>query len=113
MLRPKHKWYREYHGTMCGMFSENIKTMGVQNVAKIDGSHEWLQIFENHGVHLTELAGKVYVEHLLAGAEGFFREKVVDLVEETVQMDTQKSEDANWVAKRISVVEKEIGNLSK
>jgi hypothetical protein len=115
MLRPRHDWYKDNHKTICGIFINNIRAMGLRNVAKIDGSPEWSQIFEKDGVHLTESAGKVYVENLLAGADNFFREEVIDLVDETTQMDTntKKVEDASWVAKRISVVEKEIGILSK
>ena len=107
MLRPKHKWYEEGHASLCKFFSESIMAMGSQNVAKIDGSPVCTQIFERDGVHLTEAAGKIYVESLISGAEAFFTEEVIDL-EKDVDMD-----DPEWIANRITVVEKEIGQLTK
>jgi hypothetical protein len=41
-------------------------------MSKIDGSSVWSQISKNDGVHLTEAAGKVYVESLMANAEAYF-----------------------------------------
>ena len=90
MLRPKHGWYKHQHRKFFDFFIDSIRAMGLRNVAKIDGSPEWSQIFENDGIHLTESAGKVYVENLIAGAESFFREEVIDLSEESViHMDTK------------------------
>ena len=37
MARPKHVWYTEFHEDMCKLFTDSIKEMGAQNVAKIAG----------------------------------------------------------------------------
>jgi hypothetical protein len=72
-------------------------------------------VFESDGIHLTEAAGKVFVENVIANAEAFFTEVLIDLEEDTIRknMYTNLSEEAKWVAKNISIVEKEIGRLSK
>ena len=116
MLRPKHEWYSENYATICGLYCNSIKAMGVRNVAKINGSPESSQIFESDGVHLTESAGKVFVENIIAGAELFFKEEVIDLELETEsEMDDiePSNSEEGWVAKRISIVEKEICQLNK
>ena len=115
MLRPIHGWYQESHEAISGLFREGIRAMGVRNVSKIDNSPVWSQVFEVDGVHLTEMSGKVFVENLISSAEAFFTEVLIDLEEDTSQKnsDPDLSEEAKWVAKRISIVEKEIGRLSK
>ena len=113
MMRPVHKWYEESYETLCGMYYNHIKSMGLQNVAKVDGSPGWSQVFEKDGIHLTEAAGKVFVEGLISGAEAFFNEEVVDLEKECDREEATNSEEANWVARRIAIVEKEIGQLNK
>jgi hypothetical protein len=68
--------------------------MGVQNVAKIDRSPGWSQVFEKDGIHLTEAADKVFVESLISGAEAFFTEDIIDLektVTRTEVSNTEKS----------------------
>jgi hypothetical protein len=112
MLRPVNKWYRESHETLCGMYYNHIKSMGVQNVAKIDGSQGWSQVFEKDGIHLTQAAGKVFVENLISGAEASFKEQVVDLEKECDRKRAINSDEASWVARRISMVEKEISELN-
>ena len=87
--------------------------MGVQNVVKVDGSPGWSKVFESDGIHLTEAAGKVFVENLIMGAEAFFSEEIIDLEKEVTMKVVFNTEEASWVAKRISVVEKEIGQLTK
>jgi hypothetical protein len=82
MMRPKHKWYEESFGALSKLYLDNIKSMGIPNVAKIDGSPTWSQQFESDGTHLTETAGKVYVESLIADAEAFFTEVLIDLEKE-------------------------------
>ena len=63
MLRPKHKWYEESYESLCHLYRESIKAIGLQNVSRVEGSPGWSQIFENDGVHLVEAAGKVFVEN--------------------------------------------------
>jgi hypothetical protein len=57
--------------------------MGLPNVTKIEGSPVWSQQFESNGTHLTENTGKVFVENLIANAEAFFTEVLIDLKKET------------------------------
>ena len=59
--------------------------MDIPNVAKIDGSPVWSQQFESDGTHLTAAAGKVYIESLIADAEAFFTEVLIDLEKEPTE----------------------------
>jgi hypothetical protein len=77
--RPKHGWYTEGYDTLCRMYQENIKTMGAKHKARIDATPVWLQLFEKDGVHLTQLAGKVFVKAIIANAEASFNEEVIEL----------------------------------
>ena len=115
MQRPKHKWYEECHESLSGLFCNSIRAMGLPNVSKLEGSPAWSQIFESDGVHLTESAGKVYVENLIANAEAYFTEILVDMEsEKETKSDTKETTDeGTWMVKRIEVVEKEIGKLNK
>jgi hypothetical protein len=113
MLRPKYKWYEECHESLCELFRDNIKAKGKQNLSKIDGSLAWSQVFENDGVHLTEASGKFYVESLISGAEAFFTEVVINLEKEVDGKNPKGLDDTGWIANRIAVVEKEIGQLTK
>jgi hypothetical protein len=110
MLRPKHQWYTEEHETICKYFNQTIKDMRVQNVARVDGPPGCTQVFTSDGIHLTDSSGKVFVETIISNSECFFKQEMIDLSEE---MDTRRPDDPDWVAKRIEVVEKEIGNLNK
>ena len=85
MMRPKHKWYEECFGALSSYYLESIKLMDIPNVAKIDGSPVWSQQFESDGTHLTAAAGKVYVESLIADAEAFFTEVLIDLEKEPTE----------------------------
>ena len=89
--------------------------MSMPNVAKIEGSPVWSQQFESDGTHLTESAGKVFVENLIANAQTFFTEVLIDLEKETTGGASLADEkkDSSWITKRIAVVEKEIGQLNK
>jgi hypothetical protein len=109
MLRPAHKWYEESFETLCGIYYNHIKAMGVQNIAKIDGSPVWSQVFEKDGIHLTEAARKVFVESLTSGAEALFTEEIIDLEKEVTRKEVSNTAEARWLARRISVVEKKIG----
>jgi hypothetical protein len=68
MLRPKHQWYTDGHGNLCKIFNETIKEMRAQNVAKIDGPPSCTQVFAADGIHLTETAGKLFVESIISEA---------------------------------------------
>ena len=82
MMRPKHQWYTESYDTLCKIYEETIKQMSLPNVSRIEGSPSSSQLFVSDGVHMTEIAGKVYVETLITNAEAFFIHEVVDLEEE-------------------------------
>jgi hypothetical protein len=58
------------HENLCN----SIKEMRMPNISKINGAPEWLQVFTNDGVHLTEAAGKVFVESIILEAEIFFKQ---------------------------------------
>ncbi len=110
MQRPKHQWYTDNHVNMCKIYSDLIKDMNLQSVAKIEGSPTWSQVFGNDGVHLTEASGKVFVETVISNAEVFFKQEIVDLEEEERMNEGQGSE---WIAKRIDTVEREIVRLNR
>jgi hypothetical protein len=67
-------------------------------------------VFGSDGIHLTESAGKIFVETIILNAEIFFKQDIIDL-EVDVKMDEENEKD--WVAKRIDTVEKEIRRLNK
>ena len=119
MSRPKHTWYTELHEDMRKLYTDSIKEMGVQNVAKIDGSPGWSLVFTTDGVHLTEPAGKVFVETVIAEAEAMFNREIVDLTQDGfVGRSTQegfvgRSKEQKQIAERIVAVEKEIERLNK
>ena len=110
-LRPKHQWYTDGHEALCKSFLKKIKEMKLHNVARVDGSPGWSQIFVNDGVHLTEAAGKVFVETIILDAEAFFSQEIID-VEEDGKKNPQTKE-ANQIASRIDTIEKEIGKLNR
>ena len=87
MQRPKHRWYMDTHENMCRIYGEIIKAMNLKNVAKIEGSPTSSQVFGNDGVHLTEVAGKVFVETIISNAEVFFKQEVIDLEEDEEMID--------------------------
>jgi hypothetical protein len=114
MMRPKHQWYSDGHGTLCKIFNDTIKEMRAQNVAKIDGPPIWTQVFSPDGVHLTEAAGKFFVESIITEAEVFFKQEIIDLEKERqTNPEPILTDDPKWIAERIKTVEKEIGRLNR
>jgi hypothetical protein len=108
--RPKHKWYSEAHANMCKQFTNTIKEMKAQNIAKIDGLPGSSQVFNTDQVHLTEAAGKVFVETIISDAEAFFNQEIVELADGKA---VDKTKGTGWIAERIATVEKEIEKLNK
>ena len=107
MMRPKHQWYSDGHGTLCKIFNDTIKEMRAQNVAKIDGPPSWTQVFSPDGVHLTEAAGNFFVKV-------FFKQEIIDLEKERqTNPEPILTDDPKWIAERIKTVEKEIGRLNR
>ena len=114
MLRPKHQWYTDGHGNLCKIFDETIKEMRAQNVAKINGPPSCTQVFAADGVHLTETAGKLFVESIISEAEVFFKQEIIDLEKEKMMtQDPNQTNDPKLIAEKIITVEKEIGRLKK
>jgi hypothetical protein len=75
--------------------------MDIPNVAKIDGSPVWSQQFKSDGSHLTAASGKVYVESLIADAEAFFTEVLIDLEKEPTEGTSMgEKKDPIWIAKK-------------
>jgi hypothetical protein len=74
--------YTDGHENLCRIFSESIKEMRAQKVAKINGSPGWTHIFSTDGVHLTEAAGKIFVESIISDAEAFFNQEILDLAKD-------------------------------
>jgi hypothetical protein len=116
MLRPRHGWYTEGYEALCGMYNDNIKAMGLENVARIDGSPGCTQLFDKDGVHLTEASGKVFLETIIANAETFFTQEIIELENEKMDESGESGNQiskAEWITKRIVTVEREIGRLNK
>ena len=67
-------------------------------------------MYTTDGVHLTEPAGKVFVEAVINEAEAFFKQEIVDL---TYEGHVDKSNDPKRIAERIVEVEKEIERLNR
>ena len=65
LLRPKHEWYTNCYDEICKHHEDGIKSMGVNNVTLIDSVTKMSQKFMWDGVHLTEEAGKNFVDSLL------------------------------------------------
>jgi hypothetical protein len=110
MSRPKYKWFMDLHEDMCKFFADNIKDMRAQNVARIEGSPGWTDVFTTDKVHLTEPAGKVFVEAILTEVESFFSQEIVDLEDGGL---VDKTKETKWIAERILTVEKEIARLNQ
>jgi hypothetical protein len=79
LLRPKHEWYTNCYDEVCKHHEEGIKSMGVNNVTLIDSVTKMSQKFTSDGVHLTEEAGKNFVDSLLRASLTFFGAEFVDL----------------------------------
>ena len=114
-MRPLHQWYSGCHEAFSKQIADGIRLMDLPNVGKIDAPIKMCQLFEKDGVHLTESAGKVYVNALLYNADALFTAEVINLEEEMeVENSGHQKEPIvkpEQIAKRISVVESEIANM--
>jgi hypothetical protein len=82
ITRPKKIWYQQNYDNIITAFNESFGFMKLNNVTRIEGIPQGCQQFEADQVHLTEAAGKIFVEGLLTEAEKFFKAPLVDLASE-------------------------------
>jgi hypothetical protein len=124
ILRPAHNWFMEGYEVFCRKLREGIRMMDKRNVGKIDVSIRMSQVFESDGIHLTESAGKVFVNTLLFNADALFNAEVVDLEEEMEcggsqeEKEDSRREDGggkntSQFTKKIMLVESEIAKLKE
>ena len=93
ILRPKHEWYTNCYDEICKHHEDGIKSMGVNNVTLIDSVTKMSQKFMWDGVHLTEEAGKNFVDSLLRASLTFFGAEFVDLETNTDPMEVDAITD--------------------
>ncbi len=82
ITRPKKIWYQQNYDNIITAFNESFGFMKLNDVTRIEGIPQGCQQFEADQVHLTEAAGKIFVEGLLTEAEKFFKAPLVDLASE-------------------------------
>ena len=75
---------------ICKHHEEGIKSMGVDNVTLIDSVTRMSQKFTWDGVHLTEEAGRNFVDSVLRASLTFFGAEFVDLVTDTNPMEVDE-----------------------
>ena len=82
ILRPKLQWYDDGLEAIKALHKDEIASMGLLNVSRVDVISRASQTFENDGVHLSAASGKIYVEGILRAAEKSFKAEYVDLGDE-------------------------------
>jgi len=79
ILRPKLAWYDATIDTVKKEIKDMLAALGLINVSRVDVISRASQIFDEDGFHLTNDAGKIFVESILEAAERTFSADFVDL----------------------------------
>ena len=79
MSRPGVQWYSEAEEVFRKVYTEKIVGLGRINVNVVKMDDLPSQLFDKMGIHLTQMAGKMFVEAILYFSCLFFKAQLVDL----------------------------------
>jgi hypothetical protein len=92
--RPGLDWFEVSHDVIRSYVSEGVKKSNLDNVTSIVAISRASQIFMKDGVHLTEVAGEIFIEGILSQSKAFFNAETLTLDDDDAAetMDQERSE---------------------
>ena len=99
MSRPGVKWYSDAEEVFRKIYTEKIVGLGRININMVRMEELPTQLFDNFGVHLTQMAGKMFVEAILYSSNHFFKAQLVDLgnVQEAMEVNQGSSDTGDRI----------------
>ena len=102
MSRPGVQWYSEAEEVFRKVYTEKIVGLGRINVNVVKMDDLPTQLFDKMGIHLTQMAGRMFVEAILYFSGLFFKAQLVDL--ETGQEAMEVNQGSSSSGGKIPVV---------
>ena len=111
MSRPGVKWYSDAEEVLRKVYAEKIIGLGRINVNLVKMEELPTQLFDKMGIHLTQMAGKMFVEAILYFSGQFFKAQLVDLgvVHEAMEVIVESSGSSGRIPLVINNREQTIG----
>jgi len=92
--RPNLKWYEDGHDVIRKFVSDGVRKANLNNITSVLAISRASQTFEQDGVHLTGVAGIIFVEGILSQAKDFFGAETLTIDDDEMDFSSHETSDA-------------------